>query len=182
MKPYWEEIGDWLADREVLATPAELIGLLTGVVAGGARPGPKALGRLVAAHLDQSEPFAAEDMAILLNCQQALLADLSDEAFNFDLVLAEDGGIRAQIDDLAAWCQGFLTGIGTALKAVSEQSLPETVREVLADLVDIAQIDPDAVEEGAEFDLMQITEYLRVAVVMVFEEFDTERMESTGNE
>ena len=182
MKSYWEKMDDWLAQRDVLTTPAELIGLLTGVVAGGARPGLKALGRLVAAHLDQSEPFASEDVAVLLDCQNELLADLGDEAFNFDLVLAEEGGVRSQIDDLAAWSHGFLTGFGTALKAIPEDSLPETVREVLADLVDIAQIDPNAVEEGAEFDLMQITEYLRVAVVMLFEEFDPDRQEAGGDE
>jgi uncharacterized protein len=88
----------------------------------------------------------------------------------------DDAPLEARIEALAAWCQGFLYGFGaagTAARAV----LPDAVSEVLADLAQMSQAGaPGSSEpEGEEDAYVELVEYLRAGVQLVYEELDALR-------
>ncbi len=95
----------------------------------------------------------------------------------------DDAPLESRVEALAAWCQGFLYGFGTAGTAASAV-LPDAVSEVLADLAQLSQGGvPDASEPEVEEDAyIELVEYLRAAVQLVYEELDALRASQTVSE
>jgi uncharacterized protein YgfB (UPF0149 family) len=107
---------------------------------------------------------------------------LSSPDFEFEPLLPP---VEAELDErasaLALWCQGFLTGLG--LGGVQAEDLDATdddggrntqLAEVIADFVEIsrAHVGSEDLEDAtrADFDLVEIIEYVRVSAQLVFEE------------
>ena len=107
--------------------------------------------------------------------QQQLLARLFDETrkllnseddFEFDLFLPDETTpFSEQIEALISWCQGFLFGIAaTSPKA----NYSKDVQEILKDIIEFTKLDTDSEEsEQDEITLMELTEYLRTAVLLL---------------
>jgi uncharacterized protein YgfB (UPF0149 family) len=90
----------------------------------------------------------------------------SDDDFEFDLFLPDETTPFAeQIEALSSWCQGFLFGIAaTALEATYSKD----VHEILKDIIEFTKLDTDSEEsEQDEITLMELTEYLRTAVLLL---------------
>jgi uncharacterized protein YgfB (UPF0149 family) len=122
-----------------------------------------------AAAADADGPFAA-----LFEESAGVLARPDME---FEPMLPDDDApLESRVEALAAWCGGFLYGFGaagTAARAV----LPDAVTEVLADLAQLSQAGvPGAGEPDVEEDAyVELVEYLRAAVQLVYEELDALR-------
>lgn len=92
------------------------------------------------------------------------------------LLPGDDADLASRVAALAAWCQGFLYGFGTAGTA-SQAALAETVDEVLADLAQVSHAgavgseSPD-VEEDA---YVELVEFVRAGVQIVYEELSALR-------
>jgi uncharacterized protein YgfB (UPF0149 family) len=117
------------------------------------------------------------------------LADLYEQSaavlaapdMEFDPLLPDDyTSLDERVDALSAWCQGFLYGFGSA---VSGRSSPTgEVAEVLADFAEISRggsvgLDPTEIEEDA---YMELVEFLRVGVQLVYDELRAERQPGSG--
>jgi len=77
--------------------------------------------------------------------------------------------IGARSEALAEWCSGFLYGIGSAedLRA----RLSKDALEVLSDFSEVSRLTGDAEDsESSEADYSEIVEYMRVGVMLIFEE------------
>jgi uncharacterized protein len=126
--------------------------------------------------LPEAGPAAAEDgpMATLFHSSAGALArpDMEFEP----LLPSDDAPLESRVEALAAWCGGFLYGFGAAGPA-ARAALPDTVTEVLADLAQLSQAGlPDASEPEVEEDaLIELVEYVRAAVQLVYEELDALR-------
>jgi uncharacterized protein YgfB (UPF0149 family) len=96
---------------------------------------------------------------------------LDEGEFDLELLLPDDDvslGERSQA--LADWCTGFLFGLGTAGVRVTE-SLSDDAREVVSDLTEFTRIEPeDEGGESAERAFEEIVEYVRVGVLLIYEE------------
>ena len=109
---------------------------------------------------------------------------LARPAMEFEPLLpGDDAPLESRVEALAAWCQGFLYGFGaagTAARAV----LPDTVTEVLADLAQLSQAGvPAASEPEVEEDAyIELVEYLRAGVQLVYEELDALRASQSVSE
>jgi len=96
-------------------------------------------------------------------------------AFNL-LLPGDDEPIDTRTRALAYWCQGFLHGLATA--AGGEKDSMERVfrtplaKEILADFSEItkAGTDPDDAEADHESSFVELVEYVRVSVQLLFEE------------
>jgi uncharacterized protein YgfB (UPF0149 family) len=121
-----------------------------------------------------------EDRASLLEALHAAEADawraLHALSFDFDLLLpAEEADLDDRVAALAAWCHGFVTGVGLGglRSGRSDTNEPSEIDEILADLTEISRValsDEDASDaERAGFDLAAVTEHVRVCVQLVFE-------------
>jgi len=96
--------------------------------------------------------------------------------FDFDLVLPGD---EAELDDrvtaIAAWCHGFIIGIGLGGRDElgTDDSETSDLDEILADFAEISRAALTDEEAGdadrAGFDLAAVTEHVRVGVQLAFD-------------
>ena len=96
--------------------------------------------------------------------------------------LAAAGAVVAlaeQVEALAVWCQGFLSGVGTTAPAAVEG---DALGEILRDFAEISRAglseDEEAGHDQPDFALAQIHEYVRVSVQLAFEELAPVRAEA----
>ena len=105
----------------------------------------------------------------LMDFYEQVVTDLSHENMAYSLLLPadEDADIDEQVDCLAQWSQGFLTGFGYAGRA--QQSLSSDVMEVLEDLAAFAQAELDDPKDPSNETLyFELVEHARVAALTVF--------------
>jgi uncharacterized protein YgfB (UPF0149 family) len=107
---------------------------------------------------------------------------LSSEGFEFEPLLpGADIPLGERIASLAAWCDGFLFGIGSG---APDPKLAQAgaVGEFLADIADIARVElePDRMTEAGEGDYAELFEYLRAGVQLTFDELAPARARAQG--
>jgi hypothetical protein len=86
------------------------------------------------------------------------------------LLPADDTPAAERGAALAAWCDGFLYGLGLAGEDALD-SLSAEAREFINDITEFIQVDTDIEEsDDADAALMEIAEYVRVGVHMVYQE------------
>jgi uncharacterized protein YgfB (UPF0149 family) len=149
-------------------SPAELHGLLLGRSCAGA--GFDADGWFDdAKELLETEPEPNVRQA-LIGLQEMVKNELTGDDMAVVLLLpGDDETLAARTLAMGQWCQGFLHGFAR----VGGQPMSDDARDVLQDLAAIAQIQDalDESEEG-ESDYMEVMEYLRVAPLLLFTEFN----------
>lgn len=95
---------------------------------------------------------------------------LASDEFEFDLLLPDDETLLSeQVEALTHWCQGFLLGVGFT-QSSSDWSRETT--EILKDIVEFTKLDTEAEGEEDENDFMEITEYIRSAVLLLRSELN----------
>jgi uncharacterized protein YgfB (UPF0149 family) len=122
-------------------------------------------------HLDSAD--AGEDGKLLRALHRDTLQQFSSGECDFYPLLPDDNEPLAdRTDELASWCQSFLFGLAAGgIKDFS--TLPEEVGEISRDLVEFSQLGhgSDAEEtEQDEFAYVELVEYVRVGVQLIFEE------------
>lgn len=97
---------------------------------------------------------------------------LQDSNLAFELLMPnEEESLLLRVSALQEWCNGFLLGIG--LSGISDHKiLPEDSRELLADFVEIGTAGNFDLEdeEASEEALEEISEYVRIGVILINEE------------
>ena len=172
---------DWLANfyasQGAINHPCELHGLLIGRLAGGERLTADEWIKLVVEHmgLEQLKQDERSDRALtnLVELYSENLQQLEDMEMSFRLVLPDDEFILTQrVEALGFWVRGFLEGLALAAKGQLGSS-DKDIQELLRDLVAISQIDDQADDsEGAEKEINEIIEYVRIGIVTIFSEFN----------
>ena len=112
---------------------------------------------------DDGEPRAALEALM-----STTITAMADEDYDFALVLpADEAPLTTRAAGFAAWCRGFLSGLG--LSGIADlEALGEDAREFLADLSRFATLGMDA--DGDEEDeraLVELTEFTRMGVMLV---------------
>ena len=100
----------------------------------------------------------------------------------------EEALLEEQVQALALWCHGFLSGLGFSAPEVGGSVRDEpaagsaetaTIGEILGDFAEIARAgvteDDSADIDEAEFALAELKEYVRISVQIVFEELSARR-------
>lgn len=149
-------------------TAAELHGSLCGYICAGGQPSAERW-------LDQlcidDEGLLPATRAPLESLRTATLALLDDPHMRFTPLLPDDDdAMPSRVQAMGEWCAGFLGGFG--LTGVSDrETLSEQARDALRDLDRIAHFGYEAGEdEEDENALAEILEYVRVAVLLLYQE------------
>ncbi len=131
---------------------------------------------MIRADAELTQPLAEEDQQLLMNLYQHVALALEQTDLSFQLLLPDDDAPLSQrLDALAQWVQGFLMGLGSA--GVKNNQIHGEVKETLSDLVEISQIESSQIEgaeaegEDAEKDYAELTEYVRMAVLLLHASF-----------
>jgi uncharacterized protein len=116
-----------------------------------------------------------EDMAKMLARLMLLSAGWLEQAsYDFVLFLPDDDNpLSARSRALAEWCSGYIMGLLEA-GLTDFDSLPDDASEVMKDLAAISEMDAPDIDEGADEDLMQVEEYVRVGVQLMYENLNRE--------
>ncbi|MGI9274417.1 MAG: UPF0149 family protein [Endozoicomonas sp.] len=164
----FDELADKLVEMGGGSHPSELHGLICGLFSGGSRPGVEAWLRQVSGLLgDETMDGMTEDM--LTHLYQQTLEQLSETDFSIRLLMPDDDdALEQRAEALGIWCSAFLSGFG---EGATGKVLGENVESVLRDFSEIAQIHESIDDsEESEKDFMEISEYVRMALLTVFSE------------
>jgi uncharacterized protein YgfB (UPF0149 family) len=180
----YDRLRDSLADAGAVVALAELHGGVCGALCAGSAPAAR---RWLMDCLDDQELAAptgalAEELDELIGVSEKTLAD-PDLTFE-PLLPDDDAPLAEQVQALALWCQGFLSGVGTTAPGVARQDADDSsLAEILRDFAEISRAglsEEEAAGQGqADFALAEIHEYVRVSVAVVFEELGAERAAAT---
>jgi hypothetical protein len=184
-----------LAASALSPTPSEAHGIFCGLVCGG-HPTPER------AWLDQLRPdgppgesgdrdtdpgpaaglvdlLATEAGDALSGLARQTLDQLGDAGLGFSPLLPDDSRpLTERATGLYDWVRGFLFAVGVL--GLAERDLSEQGREILRDFAALTRMDLDALEDGDENEgaLMELTEFVRVAALLILAERGQPREES----
>ena len=107
------------------------------------------------------------------SCGEALAS--GDLEFS-PLLPDDEDPIQDRVAALAEWCQGFLYGLGSS-GALSKTALGDEVQEFLTDLAEMTRVDAsgDEVGEAEEAAYVELVEYVRTGVQLVYDELTAVR-------
>lgn len=120
--------------------------------------------------LHDSSSVLDENKKMLVRLFEETRRLLASDEFEFDLFLPEDEApLVEQVEALKSWCRGFLLGVGLEASA---SNWPNDAREILKDITEFTKLDANAEGEEDERAFVEITEYLRSAVLLLRDELD----------
>jgi len=114
-----------------------------------------------------------DDKLLLINLFEHTKSLLESDELLFDLFLPEDDeSIEDRAIGLTQWCEGFLFGMG---RIQTSNEWPEEIDEILKDIVELTKMETGAEDEDeeAESALMEVQEYLRASVMLIFATLNT---------
>jgi uncharacterized protein len=118
--------------------------------------------------LHNSSSVIDENKNMLVRLFEETRRLLASDEFEFDLFLPEDdASLIEQVEALKNWCRGFLFGVGSRTAA---SNWTEDAREILKDITEFTKLDDYAEGEEDERAFVEITEYLRSAVLLLRDE------------
>jgi len=181
----YETLSEARAEAGVVPTLAELHGGLCGIMCVG---GVAAADRWLEQQLEEWQQDGETPIGEALHAvEHETWRMLNDDEMTFEPLLpGDEQPLDAQVRALAAWCQGFLSGLGLGgLKLDSGRSdAEETVKEIARDFAEIsrATLGPDDENDLAQagFALAELKEYVRVSVQLVFEHFGERAGDASG--
>lgn len=162
----YAEINSLLLQSEIEYCAAEAHGLATGLLCANQHANSAHwLKELLSA--EQSLSHSHSD--VLVKFFNITRTTLTSDDYTFNLFLPDDSqALTKQAEALQSWCRGFLFGI--SLTGTSVISSVKNGREILKDIAEFTKLDTDVEGEEDEQAFMEITEYLRAAVLLLRDE------------
>ncbi|WP_298445682.1 UPF0149 family protein [uncultured Ferrimonas sp.] len=159
-------------DNDKLALlPAEIHGVLTGLVCGGVTIENNQWVQPLLELVNDGEPLSDELMAIVKELYQDVVNSLVDPELSFSPLLAEeDDPLSDRLEAFINWVQSFLTGLAMVQPALDKASAD--VQELIQDLTDITLVElevEDNDENEAGFDAL--IEHARIGAWECLREF-----------
>ncbi|CAO97850.1 YecA/YgfB family protein [Erwinia tasmaniensis] len=168
--PGYNALASVLTQQGVAMTPAEMHGLISGLICGGSGD------RWQTQVHDLTNEGIAWSQTLAQPLQQlhdATSNALEDDGFLFQLYLPEDDDISVfdRADALAGWVNHFLLGLGVTQPKLDK--VKGETGEAIDDLRTIAQLgyDEDEDQEELEQSLEEVVEYVRVAALLCHDTF-----------
>ena len=159
-----------LEQAHVMASAAELHGLLAGMLCAGVKADAKALLPVLYDFLNdgQALPSALEKQVQQL--VDATADSLNKNDFSFTVLLpSDDDALFERLEALVEWSQAFLVGF-----AVQQTDLSEDVREALDQLTEVTRVDIHTVTDGSKHENEEayylVLEHVRMMVLCCFNE------------
>jgi len=168
--PDYQDLSAQLDAAGIEVTAGEIHGLLSGVLALPGAGDIDWLALIPAAEPVDADQLDADLSQSLSDLYRLTQYQLSAREFGYRLFLpGPEAGVAARTEAVAGWCRGFLLGISST--GLSVDNCGDVVREVLSDIVEMSSVEAgDSDDPEEERALLEIEEYLRVAVQLLKEE------------
>ncbi|OON39522.1 hypothetical protein BTJ39_12760 [Izhakiella australiensis] len=171
MVPGYAALASALSQQGVGMTPAEMHGLISGIVCGGNRD--NSWQALIYDLTNEGNAFSQSLKQPVEQLHRTITATLEDDSFEFQLLLPDDEIVTVfdRADALAGWVNHFLLGLGVTQPKLDK--VTGETGEAIDDLRTIAQLgyDEDEDQQELEESLEEVIEYVRVAALLCHETF-----------
>jgi len=166
----YDQAARLLDEHEVMASPAEVHGVLCGLLCGGASDDKSAWQSEINDLLNDGFSLPAPVREWMQALHAATWQSLSEQSQLELLLPEEDAPLDERLECLADWVQAFLAGFAVMQQDLAKAS--EELREMITDLSNITQLDTDFDEDDEnEAAFIVLYEHAKLGVMMAFEEF-----------
>lgn len=154
--------------------PAELHGLLTGMLSGGLNLSDLSWQPMVFDYVSEGMGWPSKSLQLAQQTLDASISELTGTDLDIELLLPDEEASASLFDiadGLAEWVNHFISGlglVGTELKKSSSET-----KEALADLEEIAKLgidEDDDLQEQAQL-LEHVIEHVKACVLTIHSEF-----------
>ncbi|MCD9467409.1 YecA family protein [Photobacterium iliopiscarium] len=164
--PTYQAVEAELKEQGLAAMPAELHGLLSGMICGGLAVDDESWAGPVCDYANEGEPMTDGAKMIVRTLFSTTADELIGGGFEFSLLMPDDDeSLSDRAEALTEWVNSFISGLG--LMDLQKNQLSEEITEALADLQEISQLgideDEDLEEQAALFE--QVVEHVRMCVL-----------------
>lgn len=167
--PENDKLVELLVTLDIAMDPAELQGVIVGRIAGA--PLANEEQHLLAfAETFGDLVFTPGCKDVFKNATESLMSSLSDKGqLDLPQLFPEQAlPLAERLECLAAWCRGFIFGLGIAGLTEAQTQLPE-MKEVIEDIQQISYVGLEEETDTAQEDaMMELIEYVRMAPFMVY--------------
>lgn len=151
-----------ILDQASLLSPAEAHGILTGMLCADDSVRCQ---HWLAEVFEDENPEQGKVTPALTELFQETKTLLESDDYDFIMLLPDDDALlEARASALADWCRGFVFGLGSG-GVMSD--LPGDSGEIVRDFVEISRLDPDVEDDGDEEAYMELSEYVRIGVLLL---------------
>jgi len=178
--PTFAAVEDGLRRADAPTDAAEAHGSLCGLVCALGTSGEVAWLAETLAEARPGDPVTRAAEQLLEELAAATRAALDGDGMTFQPLLPDDAEpLKARVDGLAQWCQGFNHGLFVAarLSGAEVELGSGNTAEVVSDFGEMAQVSVGEEEADAagEEAYAELVEYVRVSVQLVYEELGAVR-------
>lgn len=174
----FKELNNFLIEARADSLAAECHGFICGYLCNVTNVNEDTFRQYLFAEMTNSE-MINECSRKLGELATEVMAGISAQDFSLELLLpGDDFPLNERGAALVQWCEGFLNGLGIA-GLLEFDLLSAEGREVIQDLYKICRLDVNNLAEEGEDEesaFMELSEYVRMGVILLYEEF-----QQTGN-
>lgn len=181
--PEYQSIAAELKSASLAVTPAELHGLLVGMLSGGLAINDQTWQPILFDYTNEGMGWPSSALALAQSVYQVTVNELTSTSMELSLLLPDETGeegLFALADGVSDFVNHFISGMGLAGIAIDKAS--DDAKEALADLEEIAKLGIDEDDDLGEQALLleQVIEHVKACVLTIHAEFGA-RPESNEN-
>ena len=172
--PEYQSIAAELKSASLAVSPAELHGLLVGMLSGGLAINDQTWQPVLFDYTNQGMGWPSSALALAQSVFQVTVNELTGTSMELSLLLPDEAGeedLFALADGVSDFVNHFISGIGLAGIAIDKAS--DEAKEALADLEEIAKLGIDEDDDLGEQALLleQVIEHVKACVLIIHAEF-----------
>lgn len=169
-----------LQSAGLAVNPAELHGLLVGMLSGGLNLTDKSWQPLIFDYVSEGMGWPTKALQLAEASLDAAIAELTGSGMEIEILLPDEEASASLFDiadGVADWVNHYISGLGLVGAELKKAS--NDVKEALADLEEIAKLgidEDDDLEEQAQL-LEQVIEHVKACALTIHSEFGQRKPE-----
>lgn len=174
--PFLLSYDEWMYKLDqayVMASAAEVHGLIAGLLSAGVEPDTQQLLPVLHDFLNDGQALPVELKQQVTSLIDSTAAALAKNDFSFALLLpSDDDSLPERLDAMVEWTQAFL--VGFAVQQTDLSLVSADVREALDQLTEVTRIDIHTTDDGSAEEndeaYFLVLEHIRMMVMACYTE------------
>ncbi|MEO3678851.1 UPF0149 family protein [Rheinheimera sp. FR7-31] len=174
--PFLLSYDEWMYKLDqayVMASAAEVHGLIAGLLSAGVEPDAQQLLPVLHDFLNDGQALPVELKQQVTSLIDSTAAALAKNDFSFSLLLpSDDDSLPERLDAMVEWTQAFL--VGFAVQQTDLSLVSADVREALDQLTEVTRIDIHTTDDGSAEEndeaYFLVLEHIRMMVLACYTE------------
>jgi uncharacterized protein len=157
----------------VMASAAEVHGLIAGLLSAGVDPEPQQLMPVLHDFLNDGQALPVDVKQHVISLIENSAKQLAQNDFSFSMLLpSDDDSLPERLDAMVEWTQAFL--VGFAVQQTDLSLVSDDVREALDQLTEVTKIDIHTTDDGSSEENEEayylVLEHIRIMVLACYTE------------